>query len=359
MQSRDPASILPALPHGAHVLVLRLRSLGDTVLMTPALAALHAWRPDLRISVLLEPTFAPILEGNPSIAEVLLLRGSLNAVASMRSRKFHIAYNQHTGPRSAILTAACGAPLRVSWSGRQFSFIYNVEVPPFERFYGRTQGHTAEHQITPFYWTGLPRCPIPPARVYPQPDAIATMKTRLAAHGISAETPYVVLRPGAAAADKRWPVQHFSWLAQWLHDDHGLVPVVNLGPDDHELAATVRNTFPVDTPIFDSLDLRELIALTAGAQLFVGNDSGPTHIAAALERPIVVMFGASDAITWSPWQTPHRLVRHSAESGAGATRSTVSAAWDSDICALTREEVREACQNLLQEIKLLSTRRTT
>jgi len=331
------------------VLILRLRSLGDTVLLTPALAALHAWRPDLCISVLLEPAFAAILEGNPAVAETLLLRGSMEAIAAMRRRKFRVAYNQHAGPRSAILTLACGAAARVCWAGRQFGFVYNVEVPGPEVFYGRATGHTVEYVMTQLYWTGLPREPIPAARVYPQADATAKIERKLAANGIPPGKPYVVLRPGASTFDKRWPVEQFAGLARWLREEKGLAPVVNLGPGDGEVAEETRRVLAPEGVLFDSLDLRELIALLARAELFVGNDSGPTHIAAALACPTVVIFGASNPVTWAPWQTPHRLVQQVASLGNdGGDKVPAAPGW-CRILLVTREQVREACSSLLEE----------
>ena len=339
MNLSDPASLLPNLPQGSRVLILRLRSLGDTALLTPALAALHAWRPDLRLSVLLEPAFAPVLEGNPAVAETLMLRGSLSAVAMLRRRNFQAAYNQHSGPRSAILTGLCGAPARVSWAGRQFAFVYNVAVPSYEVFYGRADGHTVEHAMTPFYWTGLPRGPIPPASIYPQPDAVAAIERKLAERGIPSGKPYAVLRPGASAADKRWPVEQFAALARWLREERGFAVAVNLGPGDGDVAEETRRALGPEAALFDSLDLRELTALLAHAELFVGNDSGPTHIAAALARPTVVIFGASNPVHWAPWQAPHRLVQQEAASGAR------------NILAVTNERVREACDSLLAETR--------
>jgi heptosyltransferase III len=338
------------LPEGSRIAVLRLRSLGDTVLLTPALAALHAWRPDLRVSVLLEPPFVAILEGNPAVAEVLPLRGSFQAIRAMRRRKFAVAYNQHSGPRSAILTGACGAPARVSWASRQFSFVYNVEVPAAEFFYGRTQAHTAEHAITPFYWTGLPRGPIPATRVYPQADAVAAVEQKLAARGILPGQPYAVLRPGASAFDKRWPAEHFAWLARWLREQKHLATVVNLGPGDQEISGATRGALAPEDILLDSLDVRELIALIAGAQLFVGNDSGPTHIAAALERPTVVIFGASNTVHWRPWQTSHYRLLQFAGGNPGSNPHG-AAGGPCDILGITRESVRDACDSLLDETR--------
>src|ERR1700752_5125462 len=109
----DYSSLLPDLPHGAKILIARLRSLGDIVLETPVIAALNAWRPDLRIYVLVEERFAGVLEGNPAITEVLIARDFGETARTIRKHRFHIVYNQHGGPRSALLTAASGSSVRV------------------------------------------------------------------------------------------------------------------------------------------------------------------------------------------------------------------------------------------------------
>jgi ADP-heptose:LPS heptosyltransferase len=305
------------------------------VLLTPALTALHDWRPDLRLTVLVEPAYAVVLEGNPAVAEVLLMRGSVDSALQLRRARFPVVFNQHAGPTSALLTAASGAPGRVCWAQRQFSFLYNVHVPAAATFYGCQAVHSVEHRLTQFYWTGLPRGPIPPASVYPQPDAIASVKHKLAERGVAAGQAYAVLRPGAAASSKLrdsrcWPVEKFAAIARWLADTRGFVPVVDLGPGDREIVPLVERHLAPHCTVLNSLDLRELIALIAGARLFVGNDTGPTHIAAAAGRPVVAIFGSSDPVQWRPWGVEHRVVK----SGAG-------------IEAVSTEQVQQACDALL------------
>lgn len=332
------------MPAGAEVLIIRLRSLGDIVLLTPALAALHDWRPDLRLSVLVEPVWASLLEGNPAVSEILLMRNFFSTARELRRRHFPIVYNQHAGPTSALLTAATGAPDRVCWTRRQFSFVYNVLIDD-----PRQNIHTVEHRMGQFYATGLPRAPIPPARVYPQPDALAAVAAKLSQRGIAVGAPYAVIRPGAKYFTKRWSLDHFTALAIWLREKHGLEPVFNIGRGDEEIAAETRRACADKFVLLDALDLRELIALIADARIFIGNDSGPTHIAAALSRPVVAIFSSSNSVHWRPWHAPSRVVQNDFSCNPCKGDRCYAFSEPRCILSLTPQQMKDACAALLAE----------
>jgi heptosyltransferase-3 len=324
---------LPDLPPGARILILRLRSLGDLVLTTPALSALHGWRPDLRLAVLVEPAFRAVFEGNPAVEEIVCAGNFAETVRELRRRNFSVIFNQHGGPRSALLTAAAGAPVRVGWRSGQFSFLYNVQVPGPQTFYGDRPVHTVEHRLTQFYWLGLPRAPIPPTKLFPQADAAEAAARKLRERGVAPGQPYAVLRPGATDPAHRWDLSKFARLARWLAEQFRLVPLLDLGPGERELFLQARSEFRSAAALIDGLDLRELIAVIAGARLFVGNDTGPTHVAAAVGCPVVILFGSSSSQNWRPWMGVHRVVE-------SETR---------DIRSIPEEQVREACRALLAE----------
>jgi len=112
----NPASLLPDLPAGARILIVRLRSIGDIVLLTPALHLLKAWRPDLRISVMIESRFRDLLQGNPAVEEILIpwkgtgarkLLSRLTAVRELRGRGFSLCVNLHGGPSSRLFVRWC------------------------------------------------------------------------------------------------------------------------------------------------------------------------------------------------------------------------------------------------------------
>jgi lipopolysaccharide heptosyltransferase III len=346
LNPQNPSSLLPSLPPNANVLIVRLRSIGDVVLTLPALQALHEWRPDLRIHMLVEPLSAPLVEGHPAISEIIVLRKFWDAARQLRRRHFAIAFNMHGGPTSAFLTRLSGAPVRVCWAQRQYSSFYNVQVPIHFPVAGRIEMHTAEHRLQQLLYTGLPEKPLEAAKVYVAAKAAERVRQKLAEKGIGLDQPYAVMRLGASQPNKRWPMERFAAIAKWLREAHGVATVVNLGPGDEPIASEVRQHFGSDV-ILDSLDLRELVALLAGSCLFVGNDTGPTHIAAALRKKCVVIFGASDSKVWSPWKTESRLVENPFPCRECPRGECESLGASQCIFYVTLDQVREACEALL------------
>jgi ADP-heptose:LPS heptosyltransferase len=157
-------------------------------------------------------------------------------------------------------------------------------------------------------------------------------------------------------------VERFAAISQWLRESHGITSVVNLGPGDETIEADVRKHFaPIDRVsansaansasgiIIDSLHLRELMALLAGSCFFLGNDTGPTHIAAALAKKCVVIFGASDSKVWSPWKTEYRLVENPFPCSQCPRGRCESLGASQCIFYVTVDQVREACEALLAE----------
>jgi ADP-heptose:LPS heptosyltransferase len=320
-------------------------------MLTPAVAALHAWRPDLCLAVVVEPPYVAILEGNPAVSDVIPFESFLSCAAGLRKRKFPVVFNQHGGPTSALLSAAIGAPVRVCWEHCQFPFAYSVRVPGAEQFYGPRKIHTVEHRLTQFYWTGLPRGPIPRPTVHPQPHAQAAVAGKLAECGVASGTGYAVVHAGAAYFTKRWSLDGFASVAAWLREEKGVTPVFVLGPGDGQIADAWLERIGAGEVFFDALSLRELIALLAGARLFLGNDSGPAHLATAAGCPNVVIFGSSDSALWRPWQAPHRIVQNDYACNPCRGDRCYAFAEPQCILSISVQQVRDACAQMLEERK--------
>jgi ADP-heptose:LPS heptosyltransferase len=271
-------NVLERLSPGARVAVIRLRSLGDCVLTTPAISLLKQARPDVRIAMVVEDAFAPVFTGNPDLESILPPRAS--EISRWRPE---LTLNLHGGATSVRLTIAGRSRWRAGFAHFRFRPVYNIQIPRAQEILhvDRTV-HTAEHVASAMFYLGVPQTEIPRARLFAKPQ--------------QSVRPYAVLHPMASAPDKTWPSSNFLAVAEHLDKRLSLDPVFIAGPGE-SLDAFAKYRCSAGAP------LEEVKSLLSGASLFVGNDSGPAHMAAAFGLPAVVFFGSSDPDIWRPWRT--------------------------------------------------------
>ena len=277
-------SVLECLPRGSRIAILRLRSLGDCVLTTPALDILKRFRPDLRLAIFVEDRFREIFEGNPDLAEI-----HPPELAGLRRFRPQLCLNFHGGTRSAWMTELSGARYRAGFGHYRQQFVYNVQIPRAQEILrvDRTV-HTAEHLASAMFFLGAPVCEIPRAKLFLTGSAPLTP-----------EPPFAVIHAVAATAEKTGAPAHFVAVADYLKHS-GMEPVFIGGPGDDLAAFRPYRTLQTS--------LSGVKSLLAAAALFVGNDSGPAHTAAAFGVPCVVIFGPSDPAIWGPWRTTGEAV---------------------------------------------------
>jgi ADP-heptose:LPS heptosyltransferase len=276
-------SVLACLPPGSRVAILRLRSLGDCVLTTPALGILKRFRPDLRVAVAVEDGFRAIFEDHPDIDE--LLPPEIGAVRRFRPA---LCLNLHGGTRSAWMTALSGAKWRAGFGHFRHELVYNVRIPRAQEILGvERKVHTAEHLASAMFYLGAPM------------GEVGRAKLQSAQAG--RPVPLAVIHPMAANPAKTWPAANFLAVADHLQAS-GIEPVF-IGAAADDLSAFARFRTIQGAP------LAEIKSLLSTASLFVGNDSGPAHMAAAFGVPVVVIFSASDPDIWGPWRTAGEIVR--------------------------------------------------
>ena len=276
-------SVLECLPRGGRVAILRLRSLGDCVLTTPALDILKRFRGDLRLAVFVENRFREIFEGNPDLAEI-----HPPELAALRRFRPQLCLNFHGGTRSAWMTELSGARYRAGFGHYRQQFVYNVHIPRAQEILRVDRKvHTAEHLASAIFFLGAPVSEIPRAKLFPGAPAPFNPE------------PYAVIHAVAATPEKTWASAHFLAIAVYLAQS-GLSPVFIGGADDD--LAPFRQYRTIQS------SLSEIKRLLASAALFVGNDSGPAHMAAAFGVPSVVIFGPSDPAIWGPWRTTGEAV---------------------------------------------------
>jgi lipopolysaccharide heptosyltransferase II len=301
------------------ILLVRLRQIGDVVFTTPTLAALTEHFPSATLSYLVEPAAAPVVEGNPHIAEVIVaprqrgiraLRDDLMLGRRLARARFDLAIDFHGGPRASLLTWLSRAPRRIGYAIPGRAWMYTDRV-------GRPRELRARHSVENQWDLLTPLGIGPPAREhYPvemRPDAsvVQSVHKRLSAHGVSANSAVVVMHVSAGNPFRRWPLDSFADVAAALVESSDAVRViVTSGPSETEAAEQVIESAKARLPASarhavlacGEFSLTELRALTEIAALYVGGDSGPMHVASTSRVPMVSLYGPTLPARSAPWR---------------------------------------------------------
>lgn len=310
------------------VLVVRLRSIGDTVLSTPSLVALRRFLPEAQIDVLLEDWVAPILEGFDAVDNVLTVshtgkKSRIKIVRQLRANKYDVAFNLHGGTTATFLVAASGARHRVGYKNYQYNFLYNHLAPDSKEFWQQEHIHSAEHQLALLGSVGIPVSDKPKSRLVITEPAQSFIENKIAEFQ-TPKSEFALIHPAAAFESKQWTTENFARVAGFLRQK-SLNVIAVAAPKEREILENLKQHSRVPIITFDDLTLPEITALSSKAKIFVGNDSGIAHIAAAVETSSVVIFGSSNINHWRPWtNAPNEIV--SAESIKKITVAKVSEA---------------------------------
>lgn len=302
------------------ILLIRLRLIGDVVLTTPAIRALRRALPEAHLAYLVEPRAAAVVRGSPHLDDVIVApasRGLARALSDvalarqLRRERFDVVLDLHGGPRAALLTRASGAPRRIGYDlpARRGIYTERVARPP-----GRLR-HSVENQwdLLEAFLPGIGR-PTPAHDPVEMPDDASAgerVAERLNVLGVDADAPLVVVHVGAGNAFRLWPEESFAAVVAALHgrDPRRRIVLVS-GRGEGPSASRIRQlageaAVPEEAvPVLSDLDLSELRALVTRALVFVGNDSGPAHLAATTRVPIVEVFGPTSPAVWGPWRDP-------------------------------------------------------
>jgi len=287
------------------VLVVRLRSIGDTVLATPSLIALKKFLPDAQVDILLEDWVAPVLEGFELVDNVITVgkgsRARMLTAWKLRRQKYDVAFNLHGGTTGTFFTFASGAKHRVGYTEYQYSFLYNHLLTDAADFWQKPKPHSAEQQLALLGFVGVPVVPSQKTKLFPTDTASISIEDRLGRSAIrDPRSAIALLHPAAAFDTKTWAAENFAKTAEFLHEK-GLNIVAVATKNERNVLDKLISGSRVPITAFDDLSLPEITALASRSSIFVGNDSGIAHIAAAVNTPSVVIFGSSNRDNWRPW----------------------------------------------------------
>jgi len=351
------------LPDGGieRILIVRLSSMGDVIHTLPAAQALRAAFPQAMIGWLIEQRWVELLcaPGTPlrgprsaqrplvdwvHLVNLVGWRKSFFSLSTaqsiakvwndVRAAHYDVAVDLQGAIRSAVLARWSGAPA-----------VYGAAEPresPASLWYTRkiiTQGaHVIEQQLSVAEAITQGKTKRPRVELPRDPAVEARISQRLAEKNIA---DFAILNPGAGWGAKRWPAERYGRVASELAA-LGLRTILNYGPGERELAQAAQSASGGAAEAMDCT-ITELIALTRRALLFIGGDTGPLHLAAALSIPVVAIFGPTDPARNGPYDTRSMVLRNP----ASATTHARSPQPDAGLLEIEADAVVAAARRLL------------
>lgn len=305
------------------ILIIQTKYIGDVTLTSALVRNLRIAYPQASITMVCAPGFKQFVVAQ-QIADVAVGfetggrgRTRLNrltdyyaVISDLRRRKFDLSIDLTDTKTSRIMHRLTGAPLRVGFDPpeRPFKFwefqLANVLAATF----GHGGSHYLYRYLSPLGALGL-EIQDPTPRL--QPTKIAQEEcARLLSENALAKKSYVAVHAGARSEGRRWPPQHFAAVIDEIYAKTGLRSLVIGGPDERPVAQSIIGaaTSPVAT-VVGKASLEVLVALLAEAAIFLGNDSGPMHVAASVGTPAVGLFGQQSPDLWGPFGVPNKTLR--------------------------------------------------
>ena len=298
------------------VLLIRLRSIGDTVLATPSLIALKQFVPDVQVDILLEDWVAPVLDGFNAVDNVVTVgKSAASRFAAAREiwrTGYDVVFNLHGGTTATFFAYATGARNRIGYSHYQYKFLFDHVLTSSSDFWGRPVTHSAEQQLAMLGLAGVPVDAGIKSRLAVTERAAGSLEEKFSERSqqqLSEFGEFALMHPAAAFESKRWPSENFARTAEFLARS-GLRTVAVASKSERGVLERLRRLSSAEITCFDDLTLPEITAFASRAALFVGNDSGIAHIAAAVGTPTVVIFGPSNFDHWRPWtDAPNEILK--------------------------------------------------
>ena len=309
----DPETPAGALP--GRVLIVAPTWVGDVVMATPALALLRERLPGAFFGALLKPTVDELLAGSGLFDEVHVdsrqgAVGVARAARKIRPRRYDAALLLTNSFSTALIARIAGVPRRIGFArdGRSALLTERLhaprrgETPPFDRDASRLKRWAPRSACAHYLdlagrLLGEPDPPLGPMSLGLTDAQTEAGDEILHRAGIARDQPFVVLNPGGNNPAKRWPAARFAELARSMESERGLATLVSGSPSERDLAAFIvaRAGLGAERSLPAlGLTLGSLKRVLQRASLLITNDTGPRHIAAAFETPVVTLFGPTD-----------------------------------------------------------------
>jgi predicted lipopolysaccharide heptosyltransferase III len=333
-------------PFVKRILLIKLRYLGDVVLSTPILPLLRKQFPEAKMTFLVNPGTAAVLQGNPYLDEVWVLpRQSwwqqLRFLQHVRNAKFDTVIDLTDGDRSAFLSWVTGAPVRLGYNrDRRWRGKFYSQVLPSA--YGSM--HMVEYHQQAIAGLGIKESVGEP-EVYIHSEVRQQDKEEFGDFSAKGQ-PLVLLHPTARYVFKAWPLERFAAVADWLSGQG--IHVALIGSQREILIGQQIINLTKHKPVnlMGKTRLSQLPVLMKRSHLLIANDGGPMHMAAAVGCPVVGLFGPTDPAVWGPRGSKVKVI-YKGVNREECLHPGCSRGEESCMHQISVEEVCQAAQSML------------
>lgn len=329
------------------ILLVQLRQLGDILLTTPCIREIKRAWPDASIDFLAHPMGRLVLDGNPYLDQILTYdpkgnwREEWKLLRTLRRRGYDCALDFMYNPRSALYTRCSGAGRRLAFASRRAAFFTEIVAQsPSEIEYIVTEKFR--------YLRQLNIAPVSEALDLPwfAADARCAQDFFASSPDLEKAPLRIVLSPTHRRVERQWPVDRYAKLADRLQREWGAAVVWIWGPGEEDFVRQVQSLAREPTYLAPRTSFRELAALIAQCDLFVGNSNGPSHVAVAVETASLQIHGPTYAKTWCPDRPPHR-----------ALQAVTPSERHGPIDLISEEELWQALGSMRPQIEAAASRR--
>jgi heptosyltransferase-3 len=325
------------------ILFIRRDNIGDLICTTPAIHAVSEKFPDARIGVLVNTYNADAVMNNPDIDEIFaytkakhapernrlsVWRENFRMIQRIRREKYDVAIGCGSySPRLARYTLLTGARTRIGYLPGDGKKSHGYNAPVFEPGRPVHEVEKVFHMLSALDIKGIP----PPLQVFPLEGEMQKVRDFLIAAGIRREKPLIVFHISSRRPENRWPVDKFIELARRIlnRQEAEIMLLWSPGgernvyhPGDDEKAAFIMSSVQ-PAVAYKTGTLRELIAALSVCDLVVCGDGGAMHIAVALGKQVVTIWGSTDPVRWRPWGVKHILLQDKSRKAENISAESV------------------------------------
>ena len=285
-----------------NILLTRMKYIGDVVLTTPIIRTLREAYPDSHISYLGDAKAVSLLHNNPFLDEIIpfdfskdSLLYQLKMYALMYSKKFDLTIDLYSNPRSALMTFATRASMRIGGDSKSRGKFYTHRITDDGSLKSAIDYHYMSLkplEIFPKYYK---------TEIFITNEEKSEARKTLQSIGVDVSRKIIAVHPGATWPNKIWLKEHFAGLIKNILEQTDCEIILSPGPSDLELMRYLKSNYTSRVTILPLLPVRELASILSQTNVFVANDCGPMHIGVAVGTKTIGIFGPEPIEIWFPY----------------------------------------------------------